>query len=101
MASGELKVGRFMLGVTGYLVEEGMRSWMWATASFALVARMAKLTGVLCGGLECCRPARVDTCHWERLAGFQRDAIRLLLAVRQRLPFIVAVGEHHAVAAAE
>jgi hypothetical protein len=53
MASGKLKVGRFMLGVTGYLVEEGMRSWMWATASFALVARMAKLTGVLCGGLEC------------------------------------------------
>ena len=23
----------------------GMRSWMWATASFALVVRMAKLTG--------------------------------------------------------
>ena len=43
--------------------------------------------------------ARVDAGHRERFAGFQHDAIRLLRAVCERLPFIEAVGEHHAVAA--
>ena len=55
------------------------------------------MTGLL-SRVEFCRLA--NACHRERFAGFQRDAVRLFVFA-DRTPLVVAVREHHAVAALE
>jgi hypothetical protein len=55
---------------------------------------------VLLGRVEFGRRARVDACHCEEFAGFQRDAVRLFVFAGLP-PLIVAVGDDEAVAAAQ